>query len=451
MLDFSHPILPRLGLAGLLTLGGVLTGAAAGPQHAPLVQRPPAAPAQPEAGIVAIVNGSVISDGDVTNRERLFALSTGMGLAPDILDRLRPQIARELIDERLRLQEVQRRRIIVPDKEIADAIHDIETRNGMPQGDLRSKLAADGVGIRTLVDQIRAQIGWTRVLREQIGQTAAITPAEVDEQLKLEQQQIGRPEYRVAEIFVPIEDPANAADAQRFAETIIKELRSGAAFPIVAAQFSQSQTALKGGDLGWVQPNQLDPEVARVAAEMPVNAVSNPLRVPGGISIITLRAKREIGHDEGTVVSVRQTFFGFSTPLDPQNPTAEQRQALNKARALANTVHNCAQMEAANKANNSSRPADPGPLRVDTLNPPALRDLLTTLPANKVSQPLVASDGIAVVIVCSRDQKNMAELNKEEISSGLLAERAELVSRQLQRELRRRSVIDVRGQKVAGD
>jgi len=450
MLDFSHPILPRLGLASLLALGGVLVGAAAGPPRAPL-QRQATTPAHTEAGIVAIVNGTVISDADVTNRGRLFALSTGMGLAPDVLDRLRPQIARQLIDERLRLQEVQRRKILVPDKEIADAIHDIEGRNGMPQGNLRSKLAADGVGIRTLVDQIRAQIGWTRVLRQQIGQTTPITPALVDEQLKLEQQQIGRPEYRVAEIFVPIEDPANAADAQRFAETIIKELRTGAPFPIVAAQFSQTQTALKGGDLGWVQPNQLDPELARVAAEMPVNAISNPLRVPGGISIITLRAKREVGHDEGTMVSVRQTFFPFNSTLDPQSPTPEQRQTLAKARAVSASVHTCAQMEAANKANNSPRPADPGPLRLDTLNPPQLRDLLTSLPTNKASEPLVASDGIAVVIVCSRDQKNMAELTKDEISTRLLAERAELVSRQLQRELRRRAMIDVRGQKVAGD
>ena len=52
---------------------------------------------------------------------------------------------------------------------------------------------------------------------------------------------------------------ANAADAQRFAETVITELRKGAPFPVVAAQFSQTQTALQGGDLGWVQPNQLDP------------------------------------------------------------------------------------------------------------------------------------------------------------------------------------------------
>ena len=42
--------------------------------------------------IVAVVNGDVISNVDVNNRTRLFALSTGLPMSPDVLDRLKPQI-----------------------------------------------------------------------------------------------------------------------------------------------------------------------------------------------------------------------------------------------------------------------------------------------------------------------------------------------------------------------
>ena len=41
---------------------------------------------------MAIVNGDVISRGDVDNRRRLFALSTGLPMSPDVLDHLSPQI-----------------------------------------------------------------------------------------------------------------------------------------------------------------------------------------------------------------------------------------------------------------------------------------------------------------------------------------------------------------------
>jgi len=386
----------------------------------------------------------VITNADVDNRARLFALSTGLPITPDVLDRLKHQITRQLIDEKLRMQEVQRRKIVIPDKAIADAMHEIESRNGLAAGALTQKLSAGGAAPRTLIDQLRTQLGWSQVLREQLGDQVKITDAEVAEQQRVLAQQVGKPEYRVGEIFIPVDDPASAADAQRFAETVISELRAGAAFAVVAAQFSQNQTALQGGALGWVQSNQLDPQVARLVAEMPVGAISNPVKVPGGISIVTLQGKREIGRDVGTAVSLRQVFFPFTSPLNPQAPTDQQRQALEKARGISASVHSCDQMEQAAKANNSPRPADPGEVRLEGVNPPAFRQILASLPFDRATQPMVTSDGIAVMIICSREEKNMAQQSKQEVQAQLFNERVELLSRQLLANLRRHATIDLR-------
>jgi len=394
--------------------------------------------------IVAIVNGDVITNVDVDNRTRLFALSTGLPMSPDIIERLKPQILRQLIDERLRMQEVQRRKIVVPDKDIAEAMHQIEQRNNLPPGALRVKLASDGVSLRTLIDQIRTQLGWTQVLRQQLADQAQISNDQIAEQQRLQTQLVGKPEYRVGEIFVPIDDPTNQADAERFAETVIGELRKGAPFPLVAAQFSQTQTALQGGEVGWVQPNQLDPAVADLVAQMPIGAISNPVRVPGGYSIVTVQAKRDIGRDFGTVLSMRQVFLPFVTPLNPQAPTDQQRQVLDKARSISASVHSCNQMEQVAKANNSARPPDPGEVRLEGVNPPAFRQLLSTLPYDKASEPLVATDGIAVVIVCSREQKNLANVSDAEMRQEILAQRVELTSRQLMAELRHKATIQIR-------
>ena len=403
----------------------------------------PPAPSQ-ATRIVAVVNGDVISNADVDNRARLFALSTALPMTPDVLDRLKQQITRQLIDERLRMQEVLRRHIVIADKTIADAIRDIEARNGMQPGALRQKLAADGVGLRTLIDQLRTQLGWGQVLRDQLGDRAKITDAEIAEQQQLLAQLVGKPEYRVGEIFIPVDDPANAADAQRFAETVIAELRRGAPFPVVAAQFSQNQTALQGGELGWVQPNQLDPEVARLVTEMPIGAISNPVKVPGGFSIATLQGKREIGRDVGTALSLRQVFLPFTSPLIQQAPTDQQKQMLEKARGISASVHSCDQMEQVAKANNSPRPADPGEVRLDSVNPPAFRQVLASLPFDRASQPLVTADGIAVLIVCSREEKNLAQMSKQEVQTQLLNRRVQLLGRQLDADLHRRATIDIR-------
>ncbi len=126
--------------------------------------------------------------------------------------------------------------MIVHDNEIAEAIQEIEQRNGLADGTLRRRLSADGVAFRTLIDQVRVPLGWGRVLRQALGTQAEVSAADIEEQAKLLKEQTGQQEFRMAEIFVPIADPAQADEARRFAETVIQQLRAGAPFPVVAAQ-----------------------------------------------------------------------------------------------------------------------------------------------------------------------------------------------------------------------
>ena len=420
--------------------------AAVAPQAGSVSAKPgaPAAIRGPSEGIVAVVNGDVISQADVEARARLFALSTGLPFNPDVLNRLRPQVTKQLIDERLRLQEEQRRKVVVTDKQIADAINGIESRNGMPGGTLRRKLGDQGVALRTLIDQVRVQLGWTSVLRDELGDKSEISDADIAEQQALMKAQAGQPEYHVGEIFLPVDDPSKSAETQRFADSVAQQLRTGAPFSVVAAQFSQSQTALQGGDEGWVRANQLDPQVAALVTQMPDGAISNPVSVPGGFTIVTMVGKREVGRDLATILSLRQVFLPFSTPLNPAAPTDQQRKQLEIANAISKNTHGCDAMEAANKANGATRPADPGEVRLEGLTGP-MRSLVAGLTPNEASKPLVSNDGIAIVMLCNSEQKNLAEAGKEQISNRLLNERVELASRQLVRDLRRRAVIDQRG------
>lgn len=404
----------------------------------------PPAPAGPAERIVAVVNGDIITTGDVTNRGRLFALSTGLPVTPEVLTRLRSQVSKQLVDERLRLQEIQRRKISVSDREIAEAIGDIEGRNNMPKGALTASLQGQGVAARTLIDQVRVQLGWTRLLRQELGTRADISDADVAEQVRIFKETIGRPEFRVGEIFIPVEDPAKAADAQRFADTVIAQLRAGAPFPVIAAQFSQSQTALQGGDLGWVRATQLDPEVAAIVTQMPPGAISNPIPVAGGMMIVIMRTKRDSGRDQATVLSIRQVFVPFTSPLNPQAPNDQQKRALEQATGVSRNVKTCKDMEDANARAGNARPSDPGEVRLEGIASPPLRALLGGLVPGQPSKPVVASEGVAVLMVCARDQKTEAAPSKEEISNRLLSERVELTSRQLQRDLRRRAILEER-------
>lgn len=406
----------------------------------------PAPMLSPDQGaqIVAVVNGDVISMADVVNRRRLFAISTGLPLTKEVLDRLTHQVIRQLIDEKLQLQEIERRGIAVSDKQIAAAINEIEARNGMAPGTLVKRLKAAGVNIRTMYDQTRVQLGWGMVLRQVLGAQAQVTDADVAELERTLKAEKGQTEFNIAEIFVPIANPNQAADARRFADTVIQQLRAGAPFAVVAAQFSQSQTALRGGERGWVQSNQVSREELRILKEMPVGAISNPISVPGGLSIVTLRGRRVIGDENVLMASVRQVFFPFTTKLNQNQPTDQQTTMLDKARVLSQTTGSCDALNAAAAKVPGAKVVDPGEIAVNSVAAPVLRQLVATLPVGHASQPLIADDGVAVVMVCARGMKSLGLPPRQQLVSRILNQRVELASRQLLRDLQRSATIDLR-------
>ena len=73
-----------------------------------------------------------------------------------------------------------------------------------------------------------------------------------------------------------------------------------------------------------------------------------------------------------------------------------------------------------------------------------MRQLVATLPVDRASDALIAQDGVAVMMVCARDVRNLGLPSKPELESQLYFERMELLSRQLIRSLQRRAVIDQR-------
>lgn len=432
MTDATHPPARRrwpLAMLAAAAFAGVIALATPAQAQGARVNR-----------IAAVVNGDVVTLAEVESRRRLLALSAGM--TGEAAGRANDQILRLLVDERLRTQEVTRRRIPVTDQDIATAVGEIETRNNLPPGGLRENLRRAGIDPRVLYDQIRAQIGWNRLLRALLGAQANISEAEVNEYLATARARTGQPEYLVSEIFIPVTTPGQEAEVQRFVADVITRLRQGAPFPMVATQFSQAQSALLGGDLGWIEAERLDPEVAAVVRQMPEGAVSNPIRVPGGFQIVTLRQKRTAGRDMATMLSVRQVVFPFEGQVNPAAPTLQQLRQVEAGQRLSESARSCEAMDAVRQS--GARVNDPGPVRLDTVTPPELRDLLGSLPIGRPSQPIISPEGVMVIAVCSRETRNLAEVTPEQARDRLLRERVELISRQLLRDLQRRAQVDIR-------
>jgi peptidyl-prolyl cis-trans isomerase SurA len=394
-----------------------------------------------DASIAAVVNGQVITNQDVTNRAALLAVSIGITPSAEVLTRLRPQVTSQLIDQTLELQEIEQRNVTVSDTDVEAAIAHIEQTNGLPPGGLHARLTAAGIPFSTLVAQLRTELGWQTVLHQILGPGLEPTQGDMDAEKAALKAELGSTQYHISEIFVPVTNPANDSNARNFANTVISQLRAGAAFPIVAAQFSQAPSALQGGDLGFVQLSQLDPAVASLVTTMPIGAISNPVRVPGGYDIVQLHDTHKVGAEQQNMLSVRQAFARFPNPITDGQVGPAQTAVIEKLVHSASAAHSCADIAALNTSLGNVRPGDPGPVNLATVTPPAFQMLLSQLPIGQASRPLIESDGASVVMVCSRTTE-AEQLPPDRVISNIIVERrVELESQQLQDELRHRSII----------
>ena len=269
-----------------------IAAAAAGP-----ILRPLPAAAQEALRIAAVVNDDVITGLDLAVRTRMAILSSSLPDTAEMRNRVARQVLRAMIDERLMLQEAARQNITVQQSEIDAELSKLAERNDVTLDQFSDYLAQNGVLLEPLADQIRATIAWSKLIGRQLRPRAVVTEEDIDEVLLQAEQSQGQPQRRVAEIFLAVDAPGEEEDVRRSAERLIEQIRGGVPFSAVAAQFSDAATAAVGGDVGWVLPGQLAPEVDETLERMQDGDIAGPVRAAGGYYILQLRGQRSISPD----------------------------------------------------------------------------------------------------------------------------------------------------------
>ena len=388
-------------------------------------------------GIAAIVNDEIVSTRDVAQRSRLAVLSSGIADTEENLRRFAGQALRSLIEERLQLQEAEKRGVQVSEDEVARGVAVIEERNGMRPGELERTLAASGIGLRAMKGQIRATLSWQKLVLRRFGPRTAVGDDEVAERLARLREAQGREEYRLAEIHLAVDSPGDEAGVRETARRMVRQIRSGARFDVLARQFSRSATAAVGGDLGWTLKSDLDPEIAAAVAGAEKGTVLDPLRLPAGWRIVALIDKRRFATVDPGDSEVRLMRI-FAPAAD-----GAEADALARRMAPAAAGARCAEADALAAALGARPPMDLDAVTIRDLAP-RIRDAVIGVAAGRASAPVRVSGGVAMFLVCARRDAGVPLPDAETVFDQLHSRRLDLMARRYMRELRRAAVIDVR-------
>tara|TARA_B100000676_G_C18039365_1_gene823890 strand:- start:242 stop:1549 length:1308 start_codon:yes stop_codon:yes gene_type:complete len=391
--------------------------------------------------IAAIVNDEIISVFDLENRVRLVAATTNTSQSLEKLKRLKPQILRQMIDEKIQLQEAKKLNIRVSSREFNGTIANLERQSKMRPGQIWSFLRSNNIDRSALETQIQAKISWMKLVNRRIRRQISVGQEEINEEIVRLKNLKGKPQLHVLEIFLNVDRPDSEQQIRQIADRLISQILNGASFKALAREFSQSTTAARGGNLGWITESELDPELSAALSVMQPGQVSHPIRTLTGYYILFLINRRENSTDKDINLTVK--YRQMIAPVLPGALLSEAEGQRQIAIEIASKAKSCDELLQLARS--------VGATEMELIHEVAASDLLswqrTALLKNEIGKagpPIRTPKGFLIIMPCERVQQEAGIPSAKVLEERLTRERLNLMSQKYLRDLRRSAYVDLR-------
>jgi peptidyl-prolyl cis-trans isomerase SurA len=343
-------------LAAAFASGAVMAQGAPAAAASPAQAAPAPATPKPSAGfippasksanvidsIAVVVNDDVITKNELAARiKSVSQRMTAQNMAlPDTADMQR-QILERMIVERAQMQLAKEMGVRIDDLTLDRAIGRIAEQQKMTVQDLRNQIEKEGTAFTAFREEIRDEIIMQRLREHEVDNKIQISDAEIDTYLAAEKAAAAdQVEMNLAQIMVQIPNnasPEQIAKAKAKADEVTRQLRTGADFAKMAASYSDSADALKGGEIGWRSPDRLPPVFAEALAKLKPGQYTPIIKSTTGFHILKLVGKRSAAESQEkqviTLSRVRHILIKVS-------PTVTADDAKRKIKELKERLDN---------------------------------------------------------------------------------------------------------------
>lgn len=255
--------------------------------------------------VVAVVNNEIVLQSDVSSFSKRLEkgeMIDDLLLFGDRAESLKNNPQKRLsylVNEKILDSEIKRLNLTVTSDRVEQEIRDIAKRNGATKADLLNAIKAQGMSASDYQDFIKTRIERQSLIEQEI--TAKIRVS--DEDIMAEYirnnpaSSSGSYEYTLAHIlFNPRKGGSDAAKTR--AENVLRKIKSGESFDILAEQNSEDSNFSNGGLLGTFKTGEFNSQMEAAVHSLDPNEVSDIVQTKSGFHIIKVISKK-IGTDSG--------------------------------------------------------------------------------------------------------------------------------------------------------
>ena len=381
--------------------------------------------------ISAIVNDEVISRYDVQQRIKLIIVTSGIQPTQENVSRLEKQAIRALVNEKIQLQEAIKLDVPTSSEEIDLMLRRIASGNEMSSEEIINFISSNGVNSETLLNQIKAELLWNKIVRGRFGSYINISEDEISIVYNRTVESLDREQYDISEIFIGFESKEEEVDALNLAKRLIEQLKNGASFSPVAQQFSQASSSGQGGYIGWVAEGQLNSKIVDALKGLNNKQISDPIKTVNGFYVVKLNEKAEAGGKN----YMRNQYDLISITFDKNRKTEAQN--------FSNDFISCKRLDSLIEKY-QEREVNLIGKRILSELPTDLHSELLSKEAGDTLNLRYSDDYIDLILICDRKDDIGIEVSRESIEDNLYAQKMGMMSRRHLRDLRRDAVIEYR-------
>jgi len=237
-------------------------------------------------GLFATVGNKAITKSDIVDEIKIILILNNQSYSDDKREQLQSAAVKSVVKRSIKKSEIEKYSLLEFSKnDLNNELKRIAYNLNLDLETLKNIFASNGLDFFLIEDQITTELLWNSLIFQLYKDRLRINKDEIDDQLKLIQTKKEFKEFLISEIVVKVES-ADKLNQQ------IENLRNKIeidGFEKTANSLSISKTAIKDGDLGWVNENAISKKFKSKIINTPINELSDPILLDENLLIFKVR------------------------------------------------------------------------------------------------------------------------------------------------------------------
>ncbi len=287
---------------------------------------PPLAPQANASGIVAVVNGAVITDYDITQRRKLERLLSG-----GRRNMSKSAALNAMIEEKLKLIEARDRDRLPSDSTVNNALGTMAKNAKITTKSMIGIFKRSGVSEAALKDWLKAQLAWRSLIRARFNAQIRVDEAEIMHALSAKDasKKDVKSTIQFELMSVVFVTPSNMSNAKRNLRLRdAKRFRSSFQACSTDIKKARRLTDVAVTRVGRRDSNSLPAVLVKTLRDTPVNRLTQPRKTDTGYEMLAVCGKKDLGKE----VTLRDEI---ETKLKDERSKALSRKYLAELRSRA--------------------------------------------------------------------------------------------------------------------